>query len=324
MIKRYHDSLGGFVHSTNGLATFVASDDLIRRHRRDDVGMPSDTNTSKTPYKPLRGRAVFFGTAALMLIAIVLVSWMVWTTRIPAPAQGVMTPAEQTDQEVKRTQLRVDIIRNSLGIVAGLGGLAALVLAIRRQYQKERTDVENQENEDRRHQHQVLVAEDARHDATEKRITELQIKAADQLGSDKAAVRLAGLYALERLAHDNLQHRQVVVDIICAYLRMPHPGYPAPDERYGGQPTEDELAPFDDRAAEEIVVRATAQQILTRHSRPKFRNPDGSYAPEPLHWPDMTVNLSGAALVEFGARDCTFRLPDFPMRDFIEGPISSG
>ena len=40
-------------------------------------------------------------------------------------------------------------------------------------------------------------------DATERRVTELYTKAADQLGSDKAPVRLAGLYALERLAQDN-------------------------------------------------------------------------------------------------------------------------
>jgi hypothetical protein len=37
-------------------------------------------------------------------------------------------------------------------------------------------------------------------DATERRITELYTKGADQLGSDQTPVRLAGLYALERLA----------------------------------------------------------------------------------------------------------------------------
>jgi len=37
-------------------------------------------------------------------------------------------------------------------------------------------------------------------DATERRITELYTKAADQLGSEKAPVRLAGLQALQRLA----------------------------------------------------------------------------------------------------------------------------
>lgn len=59
---------------------------------------------------------------------------------------------------------------------AGTGGIVALVLARRRQWSTEQAD------------------EHARHDADERRITELYTKAADQLGSDKAAVRLAGLY----------------------------------------------------------------------------------------------------------------------------------
>ncbi|WP_031171361.1 hypothetical protein [Streptosporangium roseum] len=57
-------------------------------------------------------------------------------------------------------------------------------------------------------------------------------KAAEQLGHAGAAVRLAGLYALERLAQDNPGHRQTIVNVICAYLRMlytpPEPA-PAPD-----------------------------------------------------------------------------------------------
>jgi len=38
-------------------------------------------------------------------------------------------------------------------------------------------------------------------DATERRITELYTKAAELLGSGQVSVRMAGLYALERLAH---------------------------------------------------------------------------------------------------------------------------
>jgi hypothetical protein len=53
------------------------------------------------------------------------------------------------------------------------------------------------------------------------RITELYTKAVEQLGSEKAPVRLGGLYALERLAQDNKEHRQTIVNVICAYLRMP-------------------------------------------------------------------------------------------------------
>lgn len=50
---------------------------------------------------------------------------------------------------------------------------------------------------------------------------ELYAKAVEQLGHEKAPVRLGALYSLERLAQDKPERRQVVVDVICAYLRMP-------------------------------------------------------------------------------------------------------
>ncbi|MGW3467301.1 hypothetical protein ACWDKQ_02225 [Saccharopolyspora sp. NPDC000995] len=91
---------------------------------------------------------------------------------------------------------RLEAIRIASTIVVGTGGAAALLLAARRQRFTEL-------------------------DGTERRITELQTKAADQLGREAAAVRLAGPHSLERLAHDHPSHRQTIADIICAYLRMP-------------------------------------------------------------------------------------------------------
>jgi uncharacterized protein YjbI with pentapeptide repeats len=58
--------------------------------------------------------------------------------------------------------------------------------------------------------------------------------AADQLGSDKPAVRLAGVYAMAGLADDWEAKRQTCVDVLCAYLRMPNetdPGQNAPEPR---------------------------------------------------------------------------------------------
>lgn len=46
-------------------------------------------------------------------------------------------------------------------------------------------------------------------------------EAASQLGQDKAAVRLAGVYAMARLADDWPEQRQTCIDVLCAYLRMP-------------------------------------------------------------------------------------------------------
>jgi hypothetical protein len=100
-------------------------------------------------------------------------------------------------------QVQLDAIRTAGTLVIGTGGAVALLLTARRQRYTELTLVHTT------------------HDATERRITELYIKAADQLGSVQAPVRLAGLYALERLAHSAVEHRQSIVNVICAYLRMP-------------------------------------------------------------------------------------------------------
>ena len=42
--------------------------------------------------------------------------------------------------------------------------------------------------------------------------------AAEQLGSDKPAIRLAGVYAMAGLADDWKEHRQTCADVLCAYL----------------------------------------------------------------------------------------------------------
>jgi len=56
--------------------------------------------------------------------------------------------------------------------------------------------------------------------------------AAEQLGNDKPAVRLAGVYAMAGLADDWQENRHTCVDVLCAYLRMPYkpgPGQDAPE-----------------------------------------------------------------------------------------------
>src|SRR6516164_9013904 len=56
--------------------------------------------------------------------------------------------------------------------------------------------------------------------------------AAEQLGSEKPAVRLAGVHAMAGLADDWEENRQTCVNVLCAYLRMPYkpdPGQDAPE-----------------------------------------------------------------------------------------------
>ena len=53
--------------------------------------------------------------------------------------------------------------------------------------------------------------------------------AAEQLGSDKPAIRLAGVYAMAGLAGDWEENRQTCVDVLCAYLRIPYEPDPGQD-----------------------------------------------------------------------------------------------
>jgi hypothetical protein len=53
-------------------------------------------------------------------------------------------------------------------------------------------------------------------------VTEIYTKAVEQLGHDQAPVRLGALYSLEHLGQDNPVRRETVVDVLCAYLRMPY------------------------------------------------------------------------------------------------------
>jgi hypothetical protein len=105
---------------------------------------------------------------------------------------------------------QLDAIKTAGTIVVGTGGAAALWLTARRQRTSELSL--NQA----RVAHDAIVA-----DAEARRITDLYGKAADHLGSAQAPVRLARLYALERLAQDNPAQRQTIVDLLCADLRMP-------------------------------------------------------------------------------------------------------
>ncbi len=176
---------------------------------------------------------------------------------------------------------RVDAIKTGLGIGAGTTGIFALLLAVRRQWHSES-------------------------DAAEKNATELYTKAADQLGSTEAPVRLAGLYALERLAHNNPGQRQSIVNVICAYLRMPYtPPNPGP--------AADNVGPQE--RIQELEVRLAGQRILTDHLDPQNRR---------KFWDAIDLDLTNAYLVDFALENCQPRIGRFNGATFASEASFSG
>lgn len=215
----------------------------------------------------------------------------------------------------------LDVVRTTVTVFVGGAGVVALLLAARRQQTTELLawQQERLAHEERTFKERVATASEQ--DALERRITELYTKATDQLGSEKAPVRLAGLYALERLAQNNPEQRQTIANVLSAYLRMPyrqvHIGV------QDGPLDESERSPLQE-AIQERVVRLTAQNVLAAHLRP-YRPMKGfaetehltEAAPLAAFWPDIEVDLRGATLIDFDFSHCQVLEGNFSEAEFI-------
>ncbi|MCP9990599.1 pentapeptide repeat-containing protein [Streptomyces albogriseolus] len=151
----------------------------------------------------------------------------------------------------------LEVAKTALTVVAGCGAVAALYVS----YRKQRNDEANSDRE------------------RDRLFTDRFTMAAEQLGHDAAAVRLAGMYALARIADDSERDRETCMNVICAYLRMPY------------DPTSGHV----DRA--EGNVRHTAQRILEERLRPDH----------PHCWREADVDLRGATLQNAAFSRAVFR-----------------
>jgi len=228
--------------------------------------------------------------AAVVITAVVVIIWLYTIASHARPG---------TDQ----ANARLDAVRTGLAAGAGAGAAVGLMLAFRRQH------------------HQEIATDLTDRDATERRITELYTKAVEQLGSDKAPVRLGGLYALERLAQDNPAHRQTIVNVICAYLRMPFSATepvskPEPEATEGREAPSAETAmgaeALGDTWQQERQVRLTAQRILAEHLRDdRAKDKRSTELPSPRFWPDISIDLAAATLIDFDLANGVIADADF-------------
>ncbi|MEP9382885.1 hypothetical protein [Nocardioides sp. KR10-350] len=109
--------------------------------------------------------------------------------------------------------------------------------------------------------------------------------AAAQLGHDKAAVRLAGVYALARLADDWPDQRQTCIDLLCAYLRMPV------------GTTASEAVDVHD-----LQVRMSVQRTIAHHLMPDAT----------VSWSDLEFDFGGAVFSDLNLYGAVFQhRPDF-------------
>jgi uncharacterized protein YjbI with pentapeptide repeats len=128
--------------------------------------------------------------------------------------------------------------------------------------------------------------------------------AAEQLGSDKAAVRLAGVYAMARLADDWKENRQTCVDVLCAYLRMPYEPDPGQDA-----PSPEQLAFQANREVRHTVIR-----VITAHLKEDAK----------VSWQGLNLDFRGVVFDggDFSGAQLTGGQVDFSYARFSGGTVS--
>jgi hypothetical protein len=285
---------------------------------------PSNSNHDRAPHTPearpypvLSNRAIICAAAVLVLIGAGLA-----VTLLLAFGSGQRTA-------------QLEAIKTAGTIVIGTGGAAALWLAARRQRTGEialnqkrvdqlaadRAFEFQQELAEQNRVHLERVAAATERDASTRRLNDLYLKAVEQLGSDKAIVRLGALFALERVGNEDPKQRQTVVDVICSYLRSPFP-LAAPMVRPAGQAR---LIPVRGRRAtrrlvpsgtdprhQEQDVRITAQRLLAR----VLRGAD-DHLDEARCWHNMNLDLIGATLIDLDFTHCRMNITWFLNATFV-------
>lgn len=130
----------------------------------------------------------FWVTAPLTVLLAGAASWLIFL--------GIQGLATSDDPSVKI----LDLVKTTLTIA----GFVAAVIAGVYAYRKQR-----------------LTEGDA-HRADAQLLGDRYTAAAEQLGHEGPAVRLAGVYAMSQIADDWYARRQMCIDVLCAYLRMPY------------------------------------------------------------------------------------------------------
>lgn len=205
-------------------------------------------------------------TSPVRLVWLILAAWTVAAGAVATMTVLVWlvlgTPQWQPSGELTPKNLDA-IATRAFAIVAGLGGVALLVIAYRRQRAIENSD----ERE------------------VSRLFTETFDGAGEKLGSEHAVVRLAGVHALARLADEAPEGRddlvQMVIDVLCAYLRMPYTPAPGLLPKSANKARREEHHERELEFASIREVRHTIIRIIGNHLR------------EPTRWRGKNYDFTG-------------------------------
>lgn len=212
----------------------------------EEPGEPSDGMTQPSREKPQWGKKLsqkckaawrrckeemgrlFVAIAIWVVLAIgafLVATW--WLGRV-LPWQLKLDPQKQAE----------NIVKIALTLVGGVGAVAYLVIKYQERQQAGRAEKREKD-----------------------RIVDTKVQdAINQLGSDKASTRIAGVYALTDIADRYKDsYRQRVVDILCGYLRSDRSSY-APDR--SGQPVWDASGHLVESVASDEAVESTILSVM--------------------------------------------------------------
>jgi hypothetical protein len=179
-----------------------------------------------------------------------------------------LSPADQAARHEGRDRLQNDVrttLLRGLAALLVLGGAGIGAAVTLRQVRIGREQLEHarqqaQRRDDRTREQLELAREQAQRSderlreqitvAQEGQITDRFTRAVDQLGQpgpNRLDVRLGGIYALERIAHDSPTHRLAVVEILTAFIRTHAPWPPRLPGQYHADVPADQVPSLETR-----------------------------------------------------------------------------
>jgi uncharacterized protein YjbI with pentapeptide repeats len=278
-----------------------------------------DDNTMAQERRRLIRRLAVIGPLVLGLLVILLLACVLWIPRWLYPPltetdlHGVSDAAKVQELKGARLKLQNDArttLLQGLAAVLVLTGAGIGATVTLRQIRISQGQLQATREQ---MQHTLETTQQQLNLTEQGQVTDRYTKAVEQLGHEKAPVRLGALYSLEHLAQDNPEYRQTVVDVVCAYLRMPYT-LPAQTGLEGeqeevvppakGRDRARHPAPGRDPAREELQVRQTAQRLLVDHLRcpPRTSGQQAQSLPpssQHVFWPGISLDLTGATLIDF-------------------------
>jgi uncharacterized protein YjbI with pentapeptide repeats len=284
----------------------------------DRPSQPADHDAKAQDRRRHVWRLAGAGLLVLGLLVVLLLACVLWIPKwlypslTEADVRGVSDAAKVQDLKGARLKLQNDArttLLQGLGAVLVLTGAGIGASVTLRQIRETA----------RANRDQLRLGEQGQ-------LTERYPRAVEQLGHEKAPVRLGALYSLQGLAQNNLDYRQTIVDVFCAYLRMPYipPARNDPAEQAmtpEGGVSAAHSVPGQDAVQQELQVRQTAQRLLADHLRcpPQTSGQDAqllSPSPQQPFWPGISLDLTGAILVDLDLKEVSVIKASFSRATF--------